>query len=461
MPTPFLTFLTSLALPTSPLEDTARREFILNILLLAAIALLFAASVIDTVTLLFSYAPEANALPSLVIDGLLIFFVLLYVLSRKGYVFLTSYLLLGSFFVLTAYMGLVWGVDLPAQIVFYPLVIVMASILISTRVAFFVTLLIAVTMAVTATLHYVGIVAVNTYWRQEAWSWSDIVMIILIYVVVATVAWLGNREIEKSLKRARKSEAELKEERDSLEIRVEERTRELRQAQMEKLSQAYHFVEFGRLAGGIFHDLVNPLTALSLNIDRIADSAGKSAMSEDVARAKSAAAHMQKLMESMRRHLVREGSKEVFSVTEVLKEICQILTTYAATQGVRMNVMSKGSIYTYGDPVAFAQVITNLATNAIHAYGSGEPHKRQGVILEVEEREGIYIHVKDSGSGIAPELLDHIFEPFYSTKASKGIGIGLPLARRIVEKDFGGTLSVTSRIGEGSTFTVYLPIREP
>jgi len=454
-------FLTSFVHPKSQNEDIARREFILNILLLSAVALLLAAATIDLVTLLVGAAPEENSLPSVVIHGLLIFFLFLYALSRKRHVTLASYLLLGSFFLLTAYMGYHWGVDVPAQIVFYPLVIVMAGILISTRVAFFATLLIGLTMAFTGHLQKAGVIEVNTYWKNELWTWSDVTMIILIYLIVATVAWLGNREIEKSLSRARKSEAELKEEKDTLEVRIEERTRELRQAEMEKMSQAYHFVEFGRLAGGIFHDLVNPLAALSLNIDRIADTAGRSTLSQDVARAKKAASHMQKLMESMRKHLSREGSKELFAVKQVLKETCQMLTSYAKARGVRISVRASAPSHVYGDPVAFAQVMTNLVSNAIHAYPLGKEGNRE-VVMELENaKEGVYIHVRDEGSGIAPDHLPQIFEPFFTTNAPNGMGIGLPLAKRIIEKDFGGTLSVNSEVGKGSTFTIYLPVREP
>ena len=459
---PIVSFLTPFVYPKSDSEDIARREFILNILLIGAVALLLTATAIDIATLFVNVASGENALPSIVIYGLLLFFLFLYILSRKRYVALASYLLLGAFFLLTAYMGYHWGVDVPAQIVFYPLVIVMAGILISTRVAFFATILIAITMALTGYLQYTHVIEVNAYWKNELWTWSDITMIIIIYFIVATVTWLSNREIEKSLRRARKSEAQLKEERDTLEIRVEERTRELRQTEMEKMSQAYRFVEFGRLAGGIFHDLVNPLAALSLNIDRIADTSGRSALSQDVARAKRAAAHMQELMESMRKHLSREGSTELFAVKEVLRETCQMLTSYAKARRVRILVCAAVPSHIYGDPVAFAQVMTNLVSNAIHAYESGAKDGARDVSMELDStNEGVYVRVRDEGSGIAPENLPLIFEPFFTTSASKGIGIGLSLAKRIVEKGFGGTLSVDSEVGKGSTFTVYLPIREP
>lgn len=452
------------ALPKSRNEDRARREFILNVLLLSAIALLAVAVLVNAANIFFSdpVSHEANSFSTLALCAMLSCFVGLYALSRAGRTVLASYLLLTAFFTLTAYMGLVWGVDVPAQLVFYPLVIVMAGVLISTRVAFLATILIALTMVTTGYLGHAGIISMNTYWKTLPWTWSDLTMIILIYLIVATVSWLSNREIEKSLRRARRSEAALKQERDTLEVRVEERTRELRQAEMEKMSQAYRFVEFGRLAGGIFHDLMNPLAALSLNIDRIADAPGtRTALSEDIVRAKQAAAHMQRLMESMRKHLAREGSKELFSTKRSLEEVLQILAPYAKARNVRLTVHASGPAQVCGDPVAFAQVMTNLVSNAIQSYA--DIASKGEVVISVEERpDGISIRIADRGIGIRTEDLAHVFEPFFTTKsASQGLGIGLSLAKRIVEKSFGGTLTADSVPGKGSTFTVYLPVREP
>lgn len=461
-------FLKNAVFPKSRNEDTARREFILNILLLSALALLSAALAIVIIDAILpaSLGKAENALPSAAITGLFACFLALYVLSRKQFISLASYLLLAALFILTAYMGYEWGIDVPAQIVFYPLIIVMSGILISTRFAFGITLLVAATMVVTGYAQHAGLIGTNQYWRLESWSWSDVVMIVLMYLVVATVSWLSNREIEKSLKRARRSEAALKRERDTLEVRIEERTRELRQAEMEKMSQAYRFVEFGRLAGGIFHDLMNPLAALSLNIDRIADASSdtRTTLSKDAARAKRAATHMQELMDSMRKHLSREGSRELFSTKQATKETVQMLASYANAHGVRISLRAPDVPQLYGDPVAFTQVMTNLISNAVQSYpprpkGSDE----REVIVHLEpEGSGIRISVRDHGSGISADDLPSIFEPFFTTKsASQGLGIGLSLAKRIVEKDFGGTLAVDSAFGQGSTFTIYLPVREP
>lgn len=461
---PLFSLLKKAALPRSRNEDRARREFILNVLLLSAMALLAVAILVNAANIVFSdpASHAASSFSGAALCGMLLYFVGLYALSRVARTVLASYLFLAAFFILTAYMGVVWGVDVPAQIVFYPLVIVMAGVLISTRVAFLATLLITLTMVTTAYLETVGIISANTYWKTLSWTWSDLTMIVLIYLVVATVSWLSNREIEKSLRRARRSEAALKQERDTLEVRVEERTRELRQAEMEKMSQAYRFVEFGRLAGGIFHDLMNPLAALSLNINRIADAPGtRTALSGDVARAKQAAAHMQRLMESMRKHLAREGNAEIFSAEESLKEVLQILTPYAHARNVRLSLQASGPAQLYGDPVAFAQVMTNLISNAIQSYSETRP--KTGVMIAVEEKpDSVFVRIVDSGVGIREEDLARIFEPFFTTKeAAQGLGIGLSLAKRLVEKNFGGILTVESIFGKGSTFTVYLPVREP
>lgn len=78
--------------------------------------------------------------------------------------------------------------------------------------------------------------------------------------------------------------------------------------------------------------------------------------------------------------------------------------------------------------------------------------------MTVERHNGVAaVAVTDTGRGIAPEHLPHIFRPFYTTKGN-GTGLGLSLARRIVE-EHGGRIEVNSTLGHGATFTVFLPLR--
>src|SRR5205085_11932221 len=99
------------------------------------------------------------------------------------------------------------------------------------------------------------------------------------------------------------------------------------------------------------------------------------------------------------------------------------------------------------------QVLLNLLLNSIHSID------HCGTIsVKLERRNTLAaIAIADTGRGIAPEHLPHIFRPFYTTKGN-GTGLGLSLARRIVE-EHGGRIEVSSALGHGSTFTVFLPLR--
>ncbi len=109
----------------------------------------------------------------------------------------------------------------------------------------------------------------------------------------------------------------------------------------------------------------------------------------------------------------------------------------------------------FADPAQLEQVLLNLLVNGKDALGEG------GGRLRIETRnlpeERVLLAVEDDGSGIAPELLDRIFEPFFSTKGGSGhSGLGLASVYGIVEQ-CGGTIEVKSELGRGSRFEVSLP----
>jgi signal transduction histidine kinase len=109
----------------------------------------------------------------------------------------------------------------------------------------------------------------------------------------------------------------------------------------------------------------------------------------------------------------------------------------------------------YADPERLIQVITNLLTNAIHYT---PPQGQITIRLEMDDDQAALIHVQDTGSGINSEHLPHIFEPFYRASSdSAGIGLGLSISREIVELH-GGQLSAASEAGQGSCFTIRLPL---
>lgn len=365
-------------------------------------------------------------------------------------------------------MSYKWGVDVNASLLLYALVIVMAGILNSTKFSFITAGAIAIALFVIGYLQEAGTIVANSYWRSQPWQESDTIMTVIILFSVAVVSWLSNREIEKSLLRARRSEALLKEERDMLEVTVVKRTAQLREAEAEKISQLYRFAEFGKLSSGLFHDLMNPLTAVSLNIEK---ARGEKNNSEDLNTANTylhsavlAAKKMESFVSAVRKQISKENTISTFSVSESIQDVVNILSYKAYLGNVTIHFLPKEvadeKYFITGKEVKWDQAILNLITNAIDSYDEISEKEKVVSISLARKSGGVVISIHDNGCGILKENLEKIFEPFFTTKENKeiqGLGIGLSTTKRIIEKDFGGTLTVTSTKLKGTTFTIHLP----
>ncbi|MDD5726064.1 MAG: HAMP domain-containing sensor histidine kinase [Patescibacteria group bacterium] len=471
----FFSILKNSVLPKSKESDSARKEFILNILLVAILAVILTSLAIhitfwNMLHSIDSAAYDNNTLSLGVLLGLLAFFSLLYFLSRKGFFSLASYLLLASLFLFASYMGYRWGTELPPVLLFLVLIIVMSGVLISTRFAFLMTTMSALAIFTMGYAQINNLTHPNLYWKAGTIRTTDIIMFVVIFLVIAIVSWLSNREIEKSLARARGSEAELKKERDSLEVIVEERTKELKEAQFEQMAQLYRFAEFGRLSSGLFHDLINPLNAVALNMEKVKcqDEHGvtlnETRMYLD--KALKATKKMENFVLAVRKQMTRQGDNIVFSLTDEVKQVIDVLSYKALKANTELNFYSSGNIETFGDAIKFSQVALNLIANAIDANGPPdqrtvmtsdkiiEEYNRKVDVFLTEEDSLISLIVRDYGKGIPKEYLDKIFDQFFTTKGSRGLGIGLCMVKRIIEKDFHGTIRVESEENKGTTFTI-------
>jgi two-component system sensor histidine kinase/response regulator len=146
------------------------------------------------------------------------------------------------------------------------------------------------------------------------------------------------------------------------------------------------------------------------------------------------------------------------SLQNVLKNIVEFIQPSAQKENINLELLPySGDDRIQGDDETLTQVFSNLITNAI------EYNRPSGAIkISIEEKEDfIAVHVEDTGRGIPEEQLPYIFDQFYRVKQngekkSKGTGLGLSIAKKIVEAH-GGTIKVSSQLGKGSTFTVFLP----
>lgn len=441
--------------PLSVDPDGAREEFILNVLLLACIGLSLLALFIN---IAMWVTHTANPMPLAAYFIIFSFFIFLYFLSRKGLFRWSAYCLLITLFSLITFQVYAWGTDLPSALLSYVLIIVMAGVLINSRIAFVVTLIVSAVLSLITYYQVSGVIKFQQSWRLDGFNMADITVCVVIFLIIAIVSWLSNREIERSLIRARMSEAELKRERDSLEIKVEEKTRELKEAQAEKMAQLYRFAEFGRLSSGLFHDLINPLSAVSLSMQEVKDVATKEAKT-NVERAVLAAKKMEDLVITVRKQLAREENYALFSIDDEVKQVVNIMSHKSQSAGVPVSFASKEEIYVYGDGTKFHYAVLNLLANAIDAYKG--MNVEEGVSINLNKKgDQAVLKIADHGSGIEAEHLSKIFEPFFTTKAKhEGTGVGLSTTKRIIEKDFSGIVEVASKTGKGTTFKIKIPIR--
>jgi signal transduction histidine kinase len=140
-------------------------------------------------------------------------------------------------------------------------------------------------------------------------------------------------------------------------------------------------------------------------------------------------------------------------VEQVVERTMNLVQPHAAKNSVETAAMVEPELPPiYTDPQQLQQVLLNLSLNAVDAMPRGGK-----LTVEAKQHEsGILIAVADTGIGIDDDVLPRIFQPFFTSKKRRGLGLGLPICDRIV-KSHGGKIIVKSRPGDGTTFEIYLP----
>jgi len=256
-----------------------------------------------------------------------------------------------------------------------------------------------------------------------------------------------------------------------LEKKIEDRTQALAQSERQ-LQQVMKLQAIGTLAGGIAHDFNNILFPIlgytELTMDDIPeDSQAKQNLREVLKAANRAKELVQQILTFSRQS---GQERKPLQIQFLIKEALKLLrATIPSTIEIECNV-DEDSGHIMGDPTQIHQVVMNLCTNAYHAMQ--ETGGTLTVMLkEIDisykksvERVGMKVGrhlelmVQDAGHGMSPDVLERIFEPYYTTKElGKGTGLGLSVIHGII-KNHGGDISVSSQPGQGTTFTVYLPV---
>ena len=257
---------------------------------------------------------------------------------------------------------------------------------------------------------------------------------------------------------------ELKNFNEQLGERVRKATAEL-EATQRQLFQAEKLAALGKLSAGIAHEIRNPLTSIKILIYSLADpGASDTSREKDL---KVIEAEIERVNKIIRQFLEfarpRPPSLEAADVRKLIAETLALVGYEIESQGVEVEREGESAL----PPVAMdreqmKQVLLNLILNALQAMPGGGKLRIEAALAPFGEGEktgqAVEIRVQDTGGGIPAEIQGRIFEPFFSTK-EEGIGLGLSVAQRIVE-EHQGKIRVESREGEGTVFSIVLPLRE-
>ncbi len=338
------------------------------------------------------------------------------------------------------------------------------------------------------------IILITLYWmlgpENDAWAaeysasfskWLMFIVNVSLLTLASSlsVGFMLNR-LDRSLKHERAVQQRLAEESEKLRaanISLGQEIEQRKQAEKERsrledqLGRAQKMEAIGTLAGGIAHDFNNILMAIIGFTELALMDAGKGTNQEKhlhaVRKAGSRAKDLVKQILTFSRY--SEQELRPLQLKTVVNEVMKLIrATLPSTIQIKQDIRSDSTIL--ADPVQVHQVLMNLCTNAGHAM------MKDGGILDVslgdveldiaflKDHPGIIpgrymkLTVRDTGHGISPEILDRIYDPYFTTKPhGEGTGLGLSVVHGIV-KSYKGLIMVMSEPGKGTTFDIFLPV---
>ncbi|MFQ5709140.1 MAG: response regulator [bacterium] len=254
---------------------------------------------------------------------------------------------------------------------------------------------------------------------------------------------------------------------ENLEQMVRERTEELKETQAQ-LVQAGKLAALGTLGAGVAHELNNPLTVVSAEADELLDAVADGYYDELLVAvsAKNIKSHAQRmrLIVDHIRQFARDDKNSGWSkisINDPIKDSLILLQTQLQNLGIEVVLrLTREPVKIWAHPNKLESVFQNLITNARDAFEQVTDGRQKKIIIltRLSENNKIVVRFKDNAGGMPAHVLKNIFNPFFTTKdVGNGTGLGLSIAHSNI-KEHGGEITVRSREGKGTEFTMTFPI---
>lgn len=222
------------------------------------------------------------------------------------------------------------------------------------------------------------------------------------------------------------------------------------------------YAEIAQLAGGLAHEIRNPLSTMCLNLDLLAEdfqtpeSPRDRRVAQKIERLRKETHRLQNILEDFLRFARAQALRKVLvDLNVVIEEMRDFCEPQAMVQGIVVRThYDTGLPKVEIDVELFRQALLNLILNAEHAM----PHGGELILTTRREGTEAVVEVTDTGVGMTEDVRARVFDAFYSTRPG-GSGLGLPTTRKIVESH-DGTIDVQSEPAKGTQFTIRLPLPE-
>ncbi|RMF44873.1 MAG: HAMP domain-containing protein [Deltaproteobacteria bacterium] len=235
---------------------------------------------------------------------------------------------------------------------------------------------------------------------------------------------------------------------------------ELEEVHYRQMQRADRLASVGEMATGLAHEIKNPLAGISGAISVLAqDFPEDDPRREVVDQVLEQIARLNKTVTDLL-YFGRPGKPEMtwVDINNLIKETLFFISQHPEARNIhRVKELARELPPALVDAKQIQQVLFNIIINAIQAMEEGGTLTvHSSVKTGPRGRELIHVEIRDTGPGIAPDMLDRIFTPFHTTK-NQGTGLGLAICKQLVEQH-GGTIGVESEVGEGTVFTIELPV---
>ena len=225
------------------------------------------------------------------------------------------------------------------------------------------------------------------------------------------------------------------------------------------------YMELARLAGGLAHEIKNPLSAIKLNLNLLAEEFQRSGQddSRNLRRLRRVQDEVQRLHDTLEEFLRFVGNQELRVTDTDLRRLVEELVDFFRPQAEAAHVVLRVALPDRPvpcrvDPVLIKQAVLNLMINAVQAMSTpGDAAPGGELLVRLTADDGrADLEVIDTGPGVPPDLRERIFDAYFSTRPG-GSGLGLPTTRRIVRRHH-GEISIDGGPGQGTRFLIRLPL---